>query len=225
MSDGAILALKGNAALQESLMRRLTEDNAARLQRIGADVDPANPYIMHHLGTGDGPKVLRAAPDTPLSDLLSPKIIDANPYMKGMTVGDFVSWARERMGQDRSIIDAPAGFGAGDDQVLAALETERAQADAERPAAQRDLDLDNEAATPAAIEEPPASDNMIRVYHSGSVGEGESGRWVSTDRRYAADYRSDLPFHYVDLPAEDPRVNNPDLPDQSAARGFTFNFE
>jgi hypothetical protein len=164
----------------------------------GADVDPANPYIMHHLGTGDGPKVLRAALDT-LSDLLSPKIIDANPYMKGMTVGDFVSWARERMGR---IVDnrCPGGFGAGDDQVLAALETERAQADAERLAAQRDLDLDNEAATPAAIEEPPASDNMIRVYHSGSVGEGESGRWVSTDRRYAADYRSDLPFHHVDLP-------------------------
>ena len=206
-------------------MRRLTEDNAARLQRIGAEVDPANLYIMHHLGTGDGPKVLRAAPDTPLSSLLSEKIIDVNPYMKGMTVGDFVSWARERMGQERGAIDAPAAIGAGDDQMLAALETERAQVEAERMAAQRDLDLDNEAATPAAIEEPPLADNMIRVYHSGAIGDGETGRWVSTDRQYASDYRSDLPLHYTDLPANDPRVNNADWPDQNAARGFTFNFE
>jgi hypothetical protein len=73
--------------------------------------------------------------------------------------------------------------------------------------------------------EPPVPEGMVRVYHSGSVGEGQTGRWVSTDRRYAADYRPDLPLHYLDLPANDPRLNNADIPDQGVKQGFAFNFE
>ncbi len=192
LSDGAILALKGDAALQESLMRRLTEDNAARLQRIGAEVDPANLYIMHHLGTGDGPKVLRAAPDTPLSSLLSEKIIDVNPYMKGMTVGDFVSWARERMGQERGTIDAPAAIGAGDDQMLAALETERAQVEAERMAAQRDLSED---AQPARDSSQPAGTEIpvLRTDHFASHEEWRMAQAQMESELGAAPGNADLP--------------------------------
>lgn len=73
--------------------------------------------------------------------------------------------------------------------------------------------------------EPPLRDGMTRVYHSGSAGEGDTGRWVSTNRTYAANYRADLPLFYSDIPAGDPRVNNPDYPEQGAAQGFTFNFE
>lgn len=65
----------------------------------------------------------------------------------------------------------------------------------------------------------------MRVYHSGSQGEGQTGRWVSTNREYAANYRGDLPLYYTDLPADDPRVNNPDYADQGVGQGFTFNFE
>jgi hypothetical protein len=73
--------------------------------------------------------------------------------------------------------------------------------------------------------EPPVPDGMVRIYHSGSVGEGETGRWVSTNRRYAADYRGDLPLHYLDIPAGDQRINNADIPEQGIKEGFTFNFE
>lgn len=73
--------------------------------------------------------------------------------------------------------------------------------------------------------EPPVPEGFVRVYHSGSVGEGDAGRWVSTNRQYAADYRPDLPLHYLDLPADDPRVNNADIPEQGVKQGFTFNFE
>lgn len=73
--------------------------------------------------------------------------------------------------------------------------------------------------------EPSLQAGMTRVYHSGSAGEGATGRWVSTNRTYASDYRSDLPFYYLDLPKDDPRLNNPDYPDQGVDQGFTFNFE
>lgn len=77
--------------------------------------------------------------------------------------------------------------------------------------------------------EPAVPSGMVRVYHSGSSGggvnAGDSGRWVSTSRKYASDYRSDLPLFYLDLPESDPRINNPDYNDQGVKQGFTFNFE
>jgi hypothetical protein len=78
---------------------------------------------------------------------------------------------------------------------------------------------------PGMQTEPPLVPGMVRVYHSGSAGNGTDGRWVSTDRTYASDYRADLPLFYTDLPENDPRVNNPDYEDQGVKQGFTFNFE
>jgi hypothetical protein len=79
---------------------------------------------------------------------------------------------------------------------------------------------------PAPVNEPPVPEGQVRVYHSGAAGEGETGRWASTDRKYAANYRPNLPLFYTDIPADDPRVNNPDYPDtQGVKQGFTFNFE
>ncbi|RWL14890.1 MAG: hypothetical protein EOR57_31585 [Mesorhizobium sp.] len=74
--------------------------------------------------------------------------------------------------------------------------------------------------------EPPVPDGFVRVYHSGqALGDDETGRWVSTNRTYAANYRGDLPLHYLDVPADDPRINNADIPEQGVKQGFTFNFE
>lgn len=77
----------------------------------------------------------------------------------------------------------------------------------------------------AKAEEPPVPEGFVRVYHSGEAGEGETGRWVSTNKQYASDYRPDMPLLYTDIPATDPRVNNPDYADQGVDQGFTFNFE
>lgn len=73
--------------------------------------------------------------------------------------------------------------------------------------------------------EPAVADGFVRLYHSGSQGEGQSGRWVSTSRQYAADYRPELPLFYLDVPADDPRANDPTYDDQGVAQGFVFNFE
>lgn len=86
-------------------------------------------------------------------------------------------------------------------------------------------DIEAPAPRMPAMVEPPVPEGMVRVYHSGSVGEGDTGRWVSTNRQYASDYRPDLPLHYMDLPANDPRLNNADIPEQGVKQGFTFNFE
>jgi hypothetical protein len=79
--------------------------------------------------------------------------------------------------------------------------------------------------TPKSQTNTPVKKGMVRVYHSGSRGEGEFGRWVSTNRKYASEYRPDLPLFYIDLPETDSRVNNADIPEQGVKQGFTFNFE
>ena len=81
-----------------------------------------------------------------------------------------------------------------------------------------------EAARQAAQQAGVAPSETVRVYHSGSVGEGDTGRFVSTNLEYASNYRPDLPLFYLDLPASDPRVQS-DVPGQGVKQGFTFNFE
>lgn len=78
---------------------------------------------------------------------------------------------------------------------------------------------------PVVLGEIPAEPGYVRVYHSGSAGEGASGRWVSTSREYASNYRSDLPLFYTDLPEGDPRINDRDGYEQGIKQGFVFNFE
>lgn len=96
----------------------------------------------------------------------------------------------------------------------------------DRPAVQPDVR--EEAVQPALAEAPaveaPKPPDTVRVYHSGSAGEGDSGRWVSTNRTYAEDYRPDLPLFYTDIPANDPRLQGA-WPGHGVEHGFTFNFE
>ena len=49
-------------------MRALTADNARVLQQHGLDSSPGNLYMMHFLGTGNGPKFLKAMQGDPASD-------------------------------------------------------------------------------------------------------------------------------------------------------------
>jgi hypothetical protein len=49
-----------NGEKQDQAMRALTADNARVLREEGLDPSPANLYVTHFLGTGGGPKFLRA---------------------------------------------------------------------------------------------------------------------------------------------------------------------
>ncbi|WP_226018391.1 hypothetical protein [Novosphingobium sp. FKTRR1] len=127
LPDAAVLELKGDAAVQSRLFKRLTRDNIGVLERQGLPSDQGNLYVMHHLGAGDGPKVLHADPATPLDQILSPAVIAANPHMRGMTAGEFVSWARRRVGGQANAVVA-----AGEDDAVAAISHEMAVLDAEQ---------------------------------------------------------------------------------------------
>ncbi len=78
-------------AQQERAMRQFTLNNAAELRRQGLPVTNGNLYAMHFFGSGDAPRVIRADPNTPLSQIVSSSSIVANRFLAGRTAG----WARD----------------------------------------------------------------------------------------------------------------------------------
>lgn len=96
-----------DVGVQEKLMDRLLADNSAILQRQGVPVTDGNLYVMHVLGSGDGPALLRADPNADVAAVLranNPRlggaIVRQNPtyFGGGKTVGQALSIIRSRVG-------------------------------------------------------------------------------------------------------------------------------
>jgi hypothetical protein len=85
-------------AQQERAMAKFTQDNASALQQAGIPVNPGTLYAAHFLGAGGATKALSADPSTPMSAVVDPGVIEANPQLRGQTVGDFAQWANGKGG-------------------------------------------------------------------------------------------------------------------------------
>lgn len=84
----------------------LTQQNANALMSSGLPVTNENLYATHFLGAPYGTKVLGAPDNVPISSLVPPSFIKANPQLESMTVGDFKGWTGKLFG----------GFNSGDNQ-------------------------------------------------------------------------------------------------------------
>lgn len=83
------------AALQLEMLARFTEDNARALGPNWVDGDL---YLAHFLGIGAAAKLLRAAPSTPVSNLVSYEAIKANrSILEGKNAGAVRAWAHDSM--------------------------------------------------------------------------------------------------------------------------------
>lgn len=104
-----------DVGIQEKLMDALLVENEAALKSNGVPVNDANMYVMHVLGSGDGPKFLKAAPGTPVASILSADIVQQNPAYFGK--GKTVAQAHARMA---SAIGTASGEGVTPDDPVAA---------------------------------------------------------------------------------------------------------
>jgi hypothetical protein len=95
----AVLALRKDPKIAREMAGYLLDDNSAILRNQGIAPTPANLYLAHFLGPGDAAKVLRAAPGTPVSDIVSPASIAANKsVLEGKTVDTVIDWSGRKMG-------------------------------------------------------------------------------------------------------------------------------
>jgi tape measure domain-containing protein len=107
MSKEAILALRSNADLSKNMVELYARENAKVLQKAGVAVSDAAIYLSHFLGPGGAVAVLTAAPSTPLADILSAEVIEANKkILKGQTAGGLQDWAAKKVGTSDTELDA-----------------------------------------------------------------------------------------------------------------------
>ena len=99
LSPNQILAQRGTmidgVPVEEPMLQAFTAANQQRLQDAGFQPTKGNTYLAHFLGSGDAVEVLSAKPDTPVSEILSPRVLKANPevFAKAKTAGDLIRWA------------------------------------------------------------------------------------------------------------------------------------
>jgi hypothetical protein len=88
---------KYSAENQELLMKNLTEGNAAALKRAGVPVTDAALYLVHFSGNAQYAKKVLTAPDeTSMASFMSPAVINANPSVARMTVGQYKSYLAKK---------------------------------------------------------------------------------------------------------------------------------
>lgn len=97
-TNAQLKALKRDPALSREMTTRYVEENAALLKKHGFPVNVRNLYVMHFLGSGEGPKLLRADPNQPVSSFISAQSINANQkVLSGKTAQQVLDWAARAM--------------------------------------------------------------------------------------------------------------------------------
>lgn len=97
-SAAQIIALKGGRALGKEMTKAYQQDNEEYLANRGQQTTPGNIYLAHFLGPGGAVNVLTADPSTPVVNIVGQDVVNANPFLKGMSVADTIAWSDKKMG-------------------------------------------------------------------------------------------------------------------------------
>lgn len=106
-SKKEILELRRDPELTRAIITRLVEQNAAMLKKRGLPVTPGTLYLAHFAGPAGAVAVLSVSENADAASLLASadatgqttrkKLVDANPFLKELTVGDLKNWADRKM--------------------------------------------------------------------------------------------------------------------------------
>jgi hypothetical protein len=107
LTDAQILAKRTDKPTADRLRDALTKDNQTMLRAAGLPDSATNLYMTWFLGP-KGLRVLKAAADTPVEDLLPAEFITRNPEaLRGKTAGEVIAWADRKMGGEGVVHQAP----------------------------------------------------------------------------------------------------------------------
>ncbi|MBR1122101.1 hypothetical protein JQ628_11295 [Bradyrhizobium lablabi] len=97
-SDQELLALRADPQLSREMTEAYAAANGRILSNAGLPVTAGTTYLAHFAGPQGAVSVLQADPSAPVSSVLSPDAMKANPFLAKMTVGDLRAWADRKMG-------------------------------------------------------------------------------------------------------------------------------
>ena len=106
-SEKEMLELRRDPELARAIITRLVEQNAAMLKKRGLPVTPGTLYLAHFAGPAGAVAVLSVSENADAAALMSradasgrttrEKLVNANPFLKELTVGDLKNWANRKM--------------------------------------------------------------------------------------------------------------------------------
>jgi hypothetical protein len=108
MTPEQVLAARSNPELMDRAIMWYRGVNERQLSQAGIDPTDANLALAHRFGGGGAAAIVRAKeanPATPMSAVVTPEVLRANPDLASRTVGDVVA-ATERRYQPRPMTDA-----------------------------------------------------------------------------------------------------------------------
>ena len=113
------------------------------IKQFGREPNSGELYTMHFLGRTGGPKLLRADPAAPISSVVSPRVLKANPDIRNKTVGEFIASMQQKMGSKLDTMMAKRGT---TEQQAGAVPTPQAPKETikERPVRERIVPLAGE---------------------------------------------------------------------------------
>jgi hypothetical protein len=119
-----VLEMRNDPALSQQMIAAYGRRNLVALRDAGVEVSPQSALLAHGFGPGGAVAILRADPSTPLTRLLSPAAIKANPQYANLTAADARAEMQRRIEQvqarQQQQAQAPQAGGAPGRTVLAA---------------------------------------------------------------------------------------------------------
>jgi hypothetical protein len=108
LSEAKILSLRSDHDLSRRAATVFCRENAKYLQDRGHEPTFSHLRLAFLLGAADAAQVLQAKQQTPVTDLLSPSVVKANPFMRTMSVADLLEKSERDVSNDRPIVTAVA---------------------------------------------------------------------------------------------------------------------
>jgi hypothetical protein len=105
-----VLALRNDPTISREMTTALTGENEEYLRNRRQPITEGTLYLAHFLGAQGAVNALTASPGASAASVLGEGVMNANPHLKGKTIGDVVDWASKKMG---SATPAAGGGGAG----------------------------------------------------------------------------------------------------------------
>lgn len=97
LSAPQLLALRTKRDFSRRVAEAFTHDNAARLAANGVPTTFANLRLAFFLGPGAAIRVLKSEPRMPVIGIVGVPVVQANPFMAGMTAERLVAWSERNL--------------------------------------------------------------------------------------------------------------------------------
>lgn len=189
MSDQQILDARNDPNLSRRAAEWYRDQNVRYLGALGLPTDDTSAALAHRFGPQGAASLLRAAPDTPIAQIVGEQVMRANPDLAGRTVAQVTGDYARRFGRaqgDTTPATTPAQAGApqaaNNDARIAVLQrrAERLAAAGYQQEAQTTLALiqslrRGEAARPVEIADPTSPTGRRLVQPQEAYGQPAPG--------------------------------------------------